>query len=249
MLVTINSVFVTHVVTRPSVEEGQYAIDLDLANDRAKRDTRAALVERGPARYPGRRRWGRGGGRVDHALAGTRAVASGYPSAAGWDEHVHGAAAADDVDRLDADQRAGPSIADVAPEHVDRGLAPQAAQRQLIGGPHGSVWDADSTDGYAPAHSDAAGVVEGERGAATRTSAAGKLARVVGALREERYVRPLPTAAAGQGQAADDGGNRRCRVPPQARSRARGPHAERGSPRQREPAVAAVGGGCRSGER
>ena len=37
MLVTINSVFVTHVVTRPSVEEGQYAIDLDLANDRAKR--------------------------------------------------------------------------------------------------------------------------------------------------------------------------------------------------------------------
>jgi hypothetical protein len=47
MLVTINSVFVTHVVTRPSVEEGQYAIDLDLANDRAKRGTRAALVERG----------------------------------------------------------------------------------------------------------------------------------------------------------------------------------------------------------
>jgi hypothetical protein len=51
-----------HVVTIPSVEEGQYAIDLDLANDRAKRGHSSRSGGKGPGTLPGaapmgERRW------------------------------------------------------------------------------------------------------------------------------------------------------------------------------------------------
>ena len=52
---------VTHVVTRPSVEEGQYAIDLDLANDRAKRE---------PLWWKGARHATRGGADGGEAVVG-----------------------------------------------------------------------------------------------------------------------------------------------------------------------------------